>query len=660
MRRISFLALLLLFPLAVPATPVNAQQGKSRATPARKPVVRDSSVGFLPPIAKQVGPLDLRVVYPSSTDVVSAGDRSFVLGSTGSGDAGLTINGDSVRVWPNGAFLAWLPLPSDSVMQFQLVAHRPNGERDSLSYPVRRARRAPPPTGALWIDSTSLTPRGRVWWPSEEYLRVSVRAAEGADVRVRLADGTVIPLAASVGFDEVPWGIRAFDRDTANLQRPTRADRYVGVIRGRAIGADPGPLLGADVTGCPRCRRRATAVDTAAAIVEAIKGADTVRVRWPLNLALLDSLPAVVEFNDDTAGKGDTDRLTIGRTAPGATYNWFWPTGTRANASGRMNGDLRIRLSGTSAAWVPAADAYLLPAGTPPVAASVGSVTLSPGGDRATLRIPMSERVPYQVTESDSALTVRLFGAVGDLDWMRYGGADPLVRQMQWQQASADEVTITVLLSQAVWGYRTRWDRSDLILEIRRPPRINAQRPLRGLLVVVDPGHPPLGAMGPTGLTEAEANLAIALRLRALLEQGGARVVMTRTTGIPVDLAARPKLADSLGADLLISIHNNALPDGVNPFTNNGTSVFYNQPRSIPLARETQRALVRRLGLRDLGFGRGDLALVRPTWMPAVLTEGMFMAIPEQEAALRSPAGQRLYAQGVYEGVVAFLKWRMR
>jgi N-acetylmuramoyl-L-alanine amidase len=361
-----FFALILLVPLAVLATSAAAQQGKSRATPARKPVVRDSNVGFLPPIVKRVGPLDLRVVYPSPSDIVSAGDRSFLFGSTGSGDARLTINDDSVRVWPNGAFIAWLPLPADSVMQFELVAYRPNGERDSLSHSVRRARRAAPPDRPLWIDSTSLTPRGRIWWPADEYLRVSVRATEGAAVRLRLADGTVIPLAASVGFDEVAWGIRAFDRDTANLQRPTRADRYAGVLRGRAIGADPGPLLGAEVTGCPRCRRRATAVDTAAAVVEAIQGADTVRVRWPLNLALLDSLPAVVEFNDDTAGKGDTDRLTIGRAAPGATYNWFWPTGTRANASGRMNGDLRIRLSATSAAWVPAADAYLLPAGTRP------------------------------------------------------------------------------------------------------------------------------------------------------------------------------------------------------------------------------------------------------------------------------------------------------
>jgi N-acetylmuramoyl-L-alanine amidase len=112
---------------------------------------------------------------------------------------------------------------------------------------------------------------------------------------------------------------------------------------------------------------------------------------------------------------------------------------------------------------------------------------------------------------------------------------------------------------------------------------------------------------------------------------------------------------EEVGAELLISIHNNARPDGVNPFTNNGTSVFYNHPQSIPLAMAVDRALVARLGIRDLGVGRGDLALVRPTWMPAILTEGLFMMLPDQEAALRSPAGQRLYAQGVFDGIRRFL-----
>jgi N-acetylmuramoyl-L-alanine amidase len=80
----------------------------------------------------------------------------------------------------------------------------------------------------------------------------------------------------------------------------------------------------------------------------------------------------------------------------------------------------------------------------------------------------------------------------------------------------------------------------------------------------------------------------------------------------------------------------------------------------VPLARAIQAELVRRLGLRDLGIGRGDLALVRGTWMPSVLTEGLFMILPDQEAALRDPRGQQLYALALFEGIRNFLRQRAR
>jgi N-acetylmuramoyl-L-alanine amidase len=145
-----------------------------------------------------------------------------------------------------------------------------------------------------------------------------------------------------------------------------------------------------------------------------------------------------------------------------------------------------------------------------------------------------------------------------------------------------------------------------------------------------------------------------------MLQAAGARVIMTRVADTAVDLWSRVATAEAGNAELLISIHNNALPDGVNPFTNNGTSVFYNQPRSLPLATEIQRSLVRRLRLPDLGIGRADLAVIRPTWMPAVLCEGMFVILPDQEARLRSSEGQRSYARGVLDGLRSFLANRVR
>jgi N-acetylmuramoyl-L-alanine amidase len=153
--------------------------------------------------------------------------------------------------------------------------------------------------------------------------------------------------------------------------------------------------------------------------------------------------------------------------------------------------------------------------------------------------------------------------------------------------------------------------------------------------------------------------LAVGRKVQQLLERAGASVIMLRSSEAPIDLAPRVVNAERADADVLVSIHANALPDGMNPFVNNGTSVYYFQPRSLELARALDRALVRQFGFRDLGIGRADLALARPTWMPAALCEGLFMMLPDQEAVLASEDGQWRYARGIVEGIEAFLRGRV-
>jgi N-acetylmuramoyl-L-alanine amidase len=609
---------------------------------APAPAAHPADATHLPAVPSASGPLELKVVYPAADAIVEAGDSSFLFGSTGAGDAQLTINDLPVRVWPNGAWLAWLALPRDSVMTFRIVARTPRDSAE-LTYAVRRATRFTPPDTGLWIDSTSLTPRGQVWLGPSEYLTLAARAAQGAEVHLRLPDGTLLPLTSDPRPDEIRAGVRAFDRDTLNLRAEVRPDHYAGVLRGTRLG-DPGPVF------------TPVQVTAQAPMLEAIRGGDTARVRWPLQVGLLDTLPVVAELGDP----GRADAIVVGRAAPRTSYHWFFPTGTRAVVAGRRNDEVRLRLSEGVEAWVAAGEVRVLPPGSPAPRGVAGSIAITPiaggRGERASIRIPLGARVPFRVDEDDRRLTLTLYRTAGDVSWLRYGTGVSPVRRVTWTQQPGGLVTLAIELTGPVWGYRTRWSGTDLMLEVRRPPRMSAGRPLAGRLIVVDPGHPPGGATGPTGLREAEANLAVALRLQALLEDAGAQVVMTRTADVSVELGARPRLADSLDADLLVSIHNNALPDGVNPLTNNGTSVYYSQPRSLPLARSIQRELVERFGVRDLGVGRADFALTRATWQPAVLCEGLYMIMPDQEAALRNPAGRELYARGVLEGIVKFMK----
>jgi N-acetylmuramoyl-L-alanine amidase len=598
------------------------------------------------------------VIVADSTVVIQRRDSVFIFGSVGRGDAALVVNGVPVPVYPTGGWIAWLPMPpvapatdpaGPGLTRFDLVAVA--GRDTARAMLIARVRRRfEPPVSQAWIDTTSFVPMGSLWVRPDEPVPLEVRAAPEAKVRVILSAGDTMALVRRGGFQSVADGERAFGTRPPG-DAPRAWDRYVGSRVGR-MGPDPGDVLAPVVTPGPG--------DTSWARVEAIVGTDTARARWPLRVGLGDPVrPRVVTVDDDTAGTGLTDSSLAGRAAPYATYHWFFPTGTVAAVSGRWNDQLRLQLSRASVAWVDAADVQPLPAGTPaPGGATGGWVRVFSDTRAVTLRIPLPARLPFRVDEDERSLRLLLYGTAADLDFVQYGPEDPLVRGLTFAQPREDETEIRVDLGEPVWGYRTRWSGSDLLLAIRRPPQIDPGRPLRRRRIAVDPGHPPLGAVGPTGAREADVTLAVGRKVRQLLERAGATVIMLRTADAPIELAPRVVAAERADAELLVSIHANALPDGVNPFVNNGTSVYYFQPRSLELARALDRALVRRLGFRDLGIGRADLALARPTWMPAALCEGLFLMLPDQEVVLTSEEGQWRYARGVVDGIAEFLRGR--
>ncbi len=99
--------------------------------------------------------------------------------------------------------------------------------------------------------------------------------------------------------------------------------------------------------------------------------------------------------------------------------------------------------------------------------------------------------------------------------------------------------------------------------------------------VVIDPGHGGRdpGAVGYTGTFEKDRALEIALLVRDILNirRPDLEVVMTRSTDIYVSLGARTRLANSMKADLFISIHCNA---AVNSTANGFETFFLSRARS--------------------------------------------------------------------------------
>jgi N-acetylmuramoyl-L-alanine amidase len=215
-------------------------------------------------------------------------------------------------------------------------------------------------------------------------------------------------------------------------------------------------------------------------------------------------------------------------------------------------------------------------------------------------------------------------------------------------------------------------------------------------IVVLDPGHggPNTGAVGPMGTAEKGLNLDIARRTRDLLTTShtvdwttgeifdgdavgpAGTVWLTRTEGpagadIETGLIFRATLANAAAADALVSIHNNASPDG--PSETTGAEAYYRvqdvQSKRLAglIVEELRRSFapfdVDWAGALDAGAkyrlrsdGETDLyGVLKNATVPAVLVEGAYLSNAPEEALLLTPEFRQAYADGLYRALVRFL-----
>jgi N-acetylmuramoyl-L-alanine amidase len=239
------------------------------------------------------------------------------------------------------------------------------------------------------------------------------------------------------------------------------------------------------------------------------------------------------------------------------------------------------------------------------------------------------------------------------------------------------------------------------------PRRTRPAAPPAPKVVVIDAGHggPDRGMTGPIGspvwFTEKDVTLSVAKKVATVLRARGVDVLMTRTTDTLIALADRGRIANSNHGDVFISIHCNA------PGSNNaagarerGFETYFlaeaktederrvqdmenesvkfetgaNAPKGDPLnfiitdmaqnehlRESSDLAQTIQQGLIDVhpgpnrGVQQANFAVLRGSYMPAVLVEIGFGSNQSEATFLSDQANQRALARNIAESVIAYL-----
>ena len=157
--------------------------------------------------------------------------------------------------------------------------------------------------------------------------------------------------------------------------------------------------------------------------------------------------------------------------------------------------------------------------------------------------------------------------------------------------------------------------------------------------LVVDASHGgrDRGYVCPTGLTEADLNLAVAQELAQILP--AREVLLTRSGDEELSNTDRAYLANSAGAKLVVSIHHahhkTQRAEGTASFY--FSRLGYQSHRGCMAAAYIQRGVSQALGTLDIGeFGR-SYDILRETNMPALVVEPLYLTNPREQELASDP-----------------------
>lgn len=590
--------------------------------------------------AKSDTQLALQLIFPTTSEALQlTGKPFYLLGNINQKDVKLKVNGIDATIDSDGAFLVYAPIILFNENNVEKGKFIFDIESKTENIKVEKVFNINPRIKTTDFNNSSIDnewknkPFGENLVQVGEFIDVEIKAAPGAKLFYKLSGvNTTFPLYE----DSI---VTDYLRPDAIFGDGFKGEKYVvnGIYKGsfKVYSALQNSII-------------------------TVSGTLQNGKKFEQNLdarisTISQNLPQIIKTRYN-------ENKTVARYGAGLGYALFLDEDVRLLVTGKSDGFFRCQIADDENIYLNENQVDLVVEGSNIPRNVIDIIRSEEYEDSLLVQIGFDERVPFKIEQLDSPnrILLTLYNSTSNIDFIRYQRTTEFLKEIRWNQIKKNVITIEILLNQKThWGYKTYYNNNVLNLRVNKPAMRNSTflfwgNQLENRKIVIDPGHTPeSGAVGPAGNTEKEINLAISRKVKNLLLTKGAIVFLTHD-GEGLQLTKRKARVNTFYGEISISIHNNAVPQNVNPLIHNGASVYYYYQQALPLAKNIHSEFLKNLGLRDFGLYWDNLYMCRIPETIALLVEPAFIIHPYQEKLLMSDDFQNSIAISIVNALEKF------
>ena len=551
----------------------------------------------------------IKLTDPLKEKTAVSSSQQFIVGSSCK-SCTVMINGEKIKVYPTGAF-AYEARLKEGDNSFTIVAISGEGKSASKNIHFNYVITKPAePVKEFGIESIKTYPEGDLLLLSGDQIQFRVKAFPGKNIIVFNSTNLYeLPLSETKGMPGI----------------------YQGMYEVKATDSFSSLKIPVTITdsGSAKLTRETS---------------NQFSVMSPLasDIAITKGRLAHLEY-----GLGD-DRL-------GGAKVGYIDSMIPLKIIGKVGSHYKIRLAKSRTAYIPDELVTLAPKGIFEPAALTEKWRVYGDSVYDYVNIELSSKLPYQSFQllNPSRIVVDIFGATNNTNWITQLENAKEITDVNYEQVADGIFRVNISLKHKQhWGHQLFYRGNTLVIKIKRQP-VNLS--LSKLTIAIDAGHggTNTGAVGPTSVTEKSLTLAVALKLKKILEGQSAKVIMTRETEKFFDNKERILFYRDSMPDLLVSIHLNSSGD---PIRSGGTATFYRYPGFRPFNTAIYTQLLQ-LGLKEYGNNSSfNFMLNSPTEYPNCLVEALFLSNPVEEMKILDESFQQQLAESISTGIKNFIK----